>query len=81
MADILSRIVDVKREEVAAGRRIRDLAAVRRDADAAGAPRDFVGAVRAKVDAGAAAVIAEIKKASPSKGVLREDFRPAEIAA
>ena len=81
MADILSRIVDAKRDEVAAGRRRRDMATVRREADAAGAPRDFAGALQAKIAGGAAAVIAEIKKASPSKGVLREDFRPAEIAA
>src|SRR5829696_6209806 len=81
MADILSRIVEAKRVEVVAGRHARDMAAVRREADAAGAPRDFVGALQAKVAAGAAAVVAEIKKASPSKGVLREDFRPAEIAA
>jgi indole-3-glycerol phosphate synthase len=81
MADILSRIVAVKGEEVAAGRRARDLATVRRDAETEGAARDFAGALRARVAAGAAAVIAEIKKASPSKGVLREDFRPAEIAA
>jgi len=81
MADILRRIVEVKREEVAAGRRGRDMAAIRREADAAGAPRDFVGALQARVASGAAAVIAEIKKASPSKGVLRADFRPAEIAA
>ena len=81
MADILSRIVEAKRVEVVAGRRARDMAAVRREADAAGAPRDFVGALQAKVAAGAAAVVAEIKKASPSKGILREDFSPAEIAA
>ncbi|HEY2187399.1 MAG TPA: indole-3-glycerol phosphate synthase TrpC [Caldimonas sp.] len=81
MSDILSRIVAVKREEVAAARRARDLAALRRAADEAGAPRDFVGALQARVAAGSAAVIAEIKKASPSKGVLRHDFRPAEIAA
>jgi indole-3-glycerol phosphate synthase len=81
LADILSRIVDVKRDEVAAGRRERDEATVRRDADAAGTPRDFAGALQRRVAAGAAAVIAEIKKASPSKGVLRADFRPAEIAA
>src|SRR4051794_32439781 len=79
--DILSRIVAVKREEVAAGRRARDMAQVRREADANGAPRDFAGALQARIAAGAAAVIAEIKKASPSKGVLREDFRPGEIAA
>jgi len=81
MADILGRIVEAKREEVAAGKRVRAMAAVRREADAAGAPRDFAGALQARVAAGAAAVIAEIKKASPSKGVLREDFRPGEIAA
>jgi indole-3-glycerol phosphate synthase len=81
MSDILSRIVAVKRDEVAAARRTRDLAALRRDADAAGAPRNFAGALQSRVAAGAAAVIAEIKKASPSKGVLRADFRPAEIAA
>ena len=79
--DILRRIVAVKREEVEAGRRARDRAALRRAADATGTPRGFAGALQARVGAGAAAVIAEIKKASPSKGVLREQFRPAEIAA
>jgi indole-3-glycerol phosphate synthase len=79
--DILRRIVAVKREEVAPGRRERDRPALRRAADAAGAPRGFARALQARVGAGAAAVIAEIKKASPSKGVLREQFRPAEIAA
>jgi indole-3-glycerol phosphate synthase len=79
--DILDRIVAVKRDEVAAGRARADLAAMRRRAEAQPAPRDFVAALRARIDAGNAAVIAEIKKASPSKGVLRADFRPAEIAA
>jgi indole-3-glycerol phosphate synthase len=80
MADILQKIVAVKREEVAAARRRRDAAALRRDAESLGGVRDFAGALRARVAAGGAAVIAEIKKASPSKGVLRADFRPAEIA-
>lgn len=79
--DILERIVAVKREEFAAARRKRDLASLRRDAEALGGGRDFVCALREKVDAGQAAVIAEVKKASPSKGVLREHFVPAEIAA
>ncbi len=60
---------------------IKRLAAVRAEAEVAEPARDFVGAIRAKIAAGQAAVIAEIKKASPSKGVLRADFRPAEIAA
>ena len=81
MADILQKIVAVKREEVAAARRQRDAASLRRDAESLGGVRDFAGALRGRVAAGGAAVIAEIKKASPSKGVLRADFRPAEIAA
>ena len=84
MSDILERIVAVKREEVAAARAARSLASWREAAEArnaAGDRRDFVGALRAKVAAGRAAVIAEVKKASPSKGVLREHFVPAEIAA
>jgi len=81
VSDILDRIVAVKREEVAAARARRDHAALRREALALGGLRDFVGALRARVAAGQAAVIAEVKKASPSKGVLREHFEPAEIAA
>jgi indole-3-glycerol phosphate synthase len=81
MSDILQRIVAVKREEIAAGKRLRSAAQVRRDAEDAVAPRDFVAALRQKLAAGQAAVIAEIKKASPSKGVIREHFVPAEIAA
>ncbi len=80
-ADILDRILAVKREEVAAAKASRPLAAVRDEAEAQPPARDFVGAIRAKIAAGRPAVIAEIKKASPSKGVLREDFQPAEIAA
>jgi indole-3-glycerol phosphate synthase len=81
MSDILNKILAVKRDEVAAGRALRPLAQLRAEAVAQPAARDFVGAIRARIDAGAAAVIAEIKKASPSKGIIREDFRPAEIAA
>jgi indole-3-glycerol phosphate synthase len=81
MSDILNRIVAVKRDEVAAARRTRPDAAVRRDAEGRRDVRDFEGALRATIAAAAAAVIAEVKKASPSKGVLREHFVPAEIAA
>ncbi|MBE2242305.1 MAG: indole-3-glycerol phosphate synthase TrpC [Burkholderiaceae bacterium] len=81
MTDILERIVAVKREEVAAARWQRDFASLRRDAESLGGVRDFAGALRSRVGAGQAAVIAEIKKASPSKGVLREHFVPSEIAA
>ncbi len=81
MDDILQRIVAVKHEEVAAARARRDHASLRREAEALGGQRDFVGALRARVAAGQAAVIAEIKKASPSKGVIRDPFEPAAIAA
>jgi indole-3-glycerol phosphate synthase len=81
MSDILQRIVEVKREEVAAARRRRDLPSLRREAEALGGQRDFAGALRQRIAAGGAGVIAEIKKASPSKGVLREHFVPSEIAA
>ena len=81
MSDILNKILAVKREEVAAGLASKSMAALRAEAAAQSAPRDFVGAIRAKIAAGQSAVIAEVKKASPSKGVLRADFRPAEIAA
>lgn len=80
MSDILNKIVEVKRQELAAARARRDGASMRRDAESLGGQRDFVGAMRAKLAAGRAAVIAEVKKASPSKGVLRADFRPADIA-
>ena len=81
MSDILDRIVAVKRDEIAAAKLRRDLASMRRDAESLGGQRDFVGSLRATIAAGRAAVIAEVKKASPSKGVLREHFVPAEIAA
>ncbi len=80
MSDILNKILAVKREEVVAASAVKPLAEVRAEAEAQAASRDFVGALRAKIAAGKAAVIAEIKKASPSKGVIRADFRPAEIA-
>ena len=79
--DILKRILAVKREEIAVAQAQGPFVAVRAKAEAQPAPRDFVGAIRGKIAAGRAAVIAEIKKASPSKGVIRADFRPAEIAA
>jgi indole-3-glycerol phosphate synthase len=80
MSDILNKIVAVKREEVAAGLAKKPLAAMRADAESRVLTRDFEGAMRAKITAGQAAVIAEIKKASPSKGVLRAEFIPADIA-
>ena len=78
--DILQRIVARKREEIAARRAQVTQAALEGRLADADTPRGFVAALQAKVEAGQAAVIAEIKKASPSKGVLREDFHPAEIA-
>jgi indole-3-glycerol phosphate synthase len=93
MSDILGKILAVKREEVAAAKAARPPAIVRADAEAQPAARDFAGAILARVGAGSlcvpgnplrgqgTAIIAEVKKASPSKGVIRADFRPAEIAA
>lgn len=81
MSDILNKILAVKREEVAAAQAAKSLAAVRAEAEAQAPPRDFVGNIRAKVGSGGTAIIAEIKKASPSKGVIRPDFHPAGIAA
>jgi indole-3-glycerol phosphate synthase len=81
MSDILQRIVAVKREEIAAAKAKRSLASVRATAAQRSDLRDFESALRRRVSTGDPAVIAEIKKASPSKGVLREHFVPAEIAA
>ena len=80
MSHILDKIVAVKREEVAAAMVRKPLDVMRADAESRVLTRDFEGAMRAKLAAGQAAVIAEIKKASPSKGVLRADFIPADIA-
>ena len=81
MSGILDKILAHKAEEVAAAKRVRPLERLRDEARAAPPPRDFAGALRAKIAGGQAAVIAEIKKASPSKGLLRADFDPAAIAA
>ncbi|HZF79496.1 MAG TPA: indole-3-glycerol phosphate synthase TrpC, partial [Rubrivivax sp.] len=82
MSDILDRIVAVKRQEVAAGKARRSRASWYEEASARRLDvRDFEASLRARVSAGKPAVIAEVKKASPSKGVLREHFVPGEIAA
>jgi indole-3-glycerol phosphate synthase len=80
MSDILDQIIAVKRDEVAAARKRVPFAAMRADAESRVLTRDFEGALRRNIAAGRSAVIAEIKKASPSKGVLRADFIPADIA-
>jgi len=80
MSDILEKILATKRIEVANAQQTRPLDAVREASRSAPAPRDFVGAIRTKIAAGQPAVIAEIKKASPSKGIIRADFQPAQIA-
>jgi indole-3-glycerol phosphate synthase len=78
--DILERILAVKATEVARARSVRDLESLRAEAEMMPACRDFVSAIRTRVDAGKPAVIAEIKRASPSKGLLRDPFDPAAIA-
>jgi indole-3-glycerol phosphate synthase len=84
MSNILEKILDVKADEVAAAKKQRDLSSLRRevesDKDARSGLRGFEAALRSKIAAGKAGVIAEVKKASPSKGVLRPDFKPGEIA-
>jgi indole-3-glycerol phosphate synthase len=81
VADILQRIISIKSEEVARAKSVKPLAALRAEAGFAKPARDFAGALRGRIAAGKPAVIAEIKKASPSRGVLREIFDPAAIAA
>jgi len=80
MSDILKKICAAKAEEVAAAQKRLPLVEMRRDAESRTGTRDFAGALRDKITHGQAAVIAEIKKASPSKGVIRADFVPADIA-
>ena len=80
MSDILKQICDVKVAEVAAAKERMSFEDMRRDAESRVLTRDFVGALKAKIAKNQAAVIAEVKKASPSKGVIREDFVPADIA-
>ena len=80
MSDILNKILATKAIEVAAAKAKLSLDEVNKLAENQLKPRDFIGAIRAKIAAGNAAVIAEIKKASPSKGIIRADFNPAEIA-
>ena len=84
MSDILKKILDTKADEVAAAKKYRDLASLRRDVESnrelRTGLRDFEAGLRTKIAAGQAGVIAEVKKASPSKGVLREHFQPAQIA-
>eukprot|EP01030_Chromulinospumella_sphaerica_P004399 gene4399-4304_t len=80
VSDILNKIVAVKHEEVAAAKKRLPFDAMRADAESRVLTRDFEGALRAKIAKGQAAVIAEVKKASPSKGVLRANFEPADIA-
>jgi indole-3-glycerol phosphate synthase len=78
--DILKKILDRKREEIEERRGRVSLAQIQQDASAASGPRGFARAIEKKIAAGMPAVIAEIKKASPSRGVMREDFDPAAIA-
>lgn len=80
MSDILNKILAVKSEEVSSALASCSLTEMRQKAEQAVSCRDFIGSIRGKTVAGKSAVIAEIKKASPSKGVIRANFSPAEIA-
>jgi len=80
MSDILNKILETKKVEIAAAKAKIGLQEMQALAESAPKTRDFIGSIRKKIVAGKAAVIAEIKKASPSKGVIRPDFKPSEIA-